>query len=80
MGLVWLARVRGFLVLVLGSDDSATDLGLDGSREGDRALSSLCESSSEWADRRCLLDGRPSMMGPGGEEDTKAQEELLRVR
>jgi hypothetical protein len=71
VGLVWVARVRG--LLVLGRDDSATVVDVDGSREGDRAFSFLCESSSEWVDRRCLFDGRPSMMGgPGREEETQA--------
>ena len=53
--------------MVLGRDESATVWEFDGSREGDRAFSSLCESSPLLADRRCLFEGRPSMMGARGE-------------
>ena len=66
--------------MVLGRDESSTVLEFDGSREGDRAFSSLCESSPVWADRRCLFEGRPSMMGAQGEgEEPKELEEWLRL-
>ena len=54
----------------MARDDSAIELEIDGTREGDCSFNSLNESS--WADRRCLLEGRPSMIGARGKREDES--------